>query len=364
MMRRSSTLLLAAVLCASVLTGCGQPQEVSPVYTDWSKLADYQPPEALYETFQPYSGKQLTARDDYGPLLRYIGASVMPDNYFPDVMPLYGLMTADGRVVTDPVYAAVYLVGGAVRGDSTDNPFLILRTGNPDPDAYPGDAFSSGSKVTVAAPDGSWVLEGDYCAWDVLEGRRLALKGLDGSATVIDENGQTTFRFTRDMLTPYLGEDYYWDQLDGNGNMLIWFNGVGCVLPPWEERQDGGEEYCLYLDSQDGTVSRQPPEGFSIHWPEYTEEPQRDFPGYRNVWPTQDPFTGTLYYRAKQEGDDWVIDLLDETGRVLLPACETGFTYPSWVWNGLIAKVETEVFSYYTVDGTCVFRYPLRSNTD
>ena len=130
--------LLVFLLSFCLLTGCGTapkaesappPEPVSPVYTDWSKLTPYASTEPLYAYFEPYSGDgPLQPRDDYGPLLPYIGACSSTGSYMGD-LPLIGLVTTDGQLVTDPVYAAMETSAAYWPDPTQPCSFLILYRG-------------------------------------------------------------------------------------------------------------------------------------------------------------------------------------------------------------------------------------------
>ena len=360
--------LLFLLLSAAVLTGCfftaPPPQAPSPVYTDWSRLTPYVPEDIAYETFQPYSGDHLTARDDYGLLLPYVGAEASPGDYIVDAMPLYGLMTADGRVVTDPVYASVYQ---AQRGRSAA-PFLLLCAGHRYIDPATGQEYPSdyhGAKITLAAPDGSWVLEGNYCRAELLDETRMALTDRDGSVRIADSAGNIVMAFPRTLLASYLGQEFYWGDFDGDAPILSWYNGYGLVYSraAWEADPES-EGYVLCLDPNDGTVSRDLPEGlFAVSGDDSRQSEPPAFPGYGYANPLTDPVTGqTFYYARRTDADTY--DVLSGGGTVLVADCgDPYFLYP-FVWNGWIGFVRDGVFCYYTPDGDCVFRYPIRTNSD
>ena len=199
--------LLTALALLCLLAGCaaapdGTPKPpVSPVYTDWSHLTPYTPVEPVYTRFSPYSADgPLQARSDYGPLLPYVGAYPDTESYM-GPLPLLGLVTAQGAIVTDPVYAEIHMVtdaGGMGR-------FLILTRGHQNASPYGGFTY------TVAAPDGSWAREfpggGSYF---LLSGTGLALACEDGSVTVILQSGETEASFPREALEPYLGQGFRW----------------------------------------------------------------------------------------------------------------------------------------------------------
>ncbi len=104
--------LLAALL---LLSGCAggvegspssdEPEALSPVYTDWSKLTNYEAPEERFTRRYTAFTDHLIPAEDYGPLLPYVGA-VTGDRY--TNVEKYGLVTLEGEIVTDPVYTNIY----------------------------------------------------------------------------------------------------------------------------------------------------------------------------------------------------------------------------------------------------------------
>ena len=88
------------------------------IRADWSFLTPYVAEKTDYTYFSPYSGKgELLPAHNYGPLLPYIGEEVSLSGYAIEAIPLYGLVTADGQIVTAPVYTEVLTSYG---------PFLLL----------------------------------------------------------------------------------------------------------------------------------------------------------------------------------------------------------------------------------------------
>jgi len=97
--------------------------------------------------YEGYSA-ELIPRDDYGELVPYAGLRLMDDWPAADGC-MYGLMTKDGVVITDPVFSSVYRPKGV--------PLLILRQG----DRALGEEWDP-ARVAVAATDGSWCTGFDY----------------------------------------------------------------------------------------------------------------------------------------------------------------------------------------------------------
>lgn len=368
-------MILALALC--LLCGCGRPSGAdtdapgeetwSPVYTDWSKLAPYEPTEALYSYSDHYCGAQtLQSWDGYGTLLPYAGAYLKVENYITDRIELYGLVTARGEIVTAPVYANIYHSNG----------FLFLRRGSDalyqkeDPVQERGDF-----DLTVAASDGSWVRE--VKDWYLVttsgqDGGVLALSNGAGDLELWNAESQVIATFSGDDFRPYFGHDFSWVNYEG-GPWLELYDGLGYANTYFYRGEDGKygyqeEELRLYLDLATGAVLETPPEGHPAE-PEYGKwvEPPT-FPGYWNVWSNADQVTGEVYYQCNREGGQ---DLLDGDGKVVWKDCDELFSIADgmlsiwtgrWEWGG---SAKPTVFSWYELDsGKCVFRYPLAENVD
>ena len=375
--------LLSWLMALCLLAGCGarapedkpEPGEAketaedalrSPVYTDWSHLTPYAPTEPVYTRFEPYSGSELLqARADYGPLLPYVGAYPNTGSYM-GPLPLLGLVTTRGELVTDPVYADVQLLTGE-RGQGL---YLLLFRGR-----LLGVSENEWGRTpygdftcTVAAPDGSWVREfpgGDSLF--LMSDTELALACTDGSVTVLLPNGETEASFPREALEPYLGEDYQWTW--EGGPSLDVRDGRLCVWQYNDEDPDGDHIAC-YLDPDTGAVSETPPEASRPaaplpDWPR--EEPPA---GYDRAEVLTDPFTGKTYRCAGRYGEPgW--DLLDAEGSLLLedlrqPYLILGLTAMDsfWVWGDRVSCGEDGFFCYYDPEGELVFRYPVETNSD
>ncbi|WP_298019879.1 hypothetical protein [uncultured Dysosmobacter sp.] len=361
--------LLISLLLLCLLTGCGTappPEEtVSPVYTDWSKLTPREEEAPLYTRFEPYSGSgPLQPRDDYGQLLPYIGAELTVDNYICDALPLYGLTTADGQVVTEPVYASI----------SMENGFLLLWRGSDQLYQQEGSQLERGDfDLTIAAPDGSWVrtVDGYY----VYSTEGLLVTADQGNLFYWNDRGELVHQFSADIFRPYLGDRCAWN--DEGGPWLDQADGRVVYLTSYNHSPDGDQPLRLYLDLEQEAVRETPPDGYpaEIDYESLYEEPP-EFPGYRNVWNITDPVTGVRYYYAYTDTEGPPERrLLSETGEVLLPDFDSLWILFPQIINGCVACVDYQdaismhmaggTFRWQRLDtGACVFRFPIRSNSE
>ncbi len=360
---------LAGLSALMLLAGCGaagsdsgeSPEPVSPVYTDWSKLTPYKSaaPKPLYSRFAPYQGDTLTPRSDYGILIPYLGASLSVSNYITDSLPLYGLVTTDGRIVTEPVYASIYAVSGYTQGFSSA-PFLLLQKGDPSAGKGNGrDSLAGEFSCTVAAPDGRWVRDFGIAGTEYVDEAHLAVVQPDNSVTVLDKNGETTAYFSGDAIAPYLrasASPYFGYEggpyLSSRGDILF--------AQGYDPALNGSRIFC-YLNLADGTVSADPPQGFSEELTYVPLNEEND--GYSSI---RDAVTGELYYFIWDDSDSAAPDMhiLDKEKQSLLSIRnDDSMFYEPSIWNGLCAAVQDGAFCNYDLNsGECVFRFPLRSN--
>lgn len=362
---------LAGLSALMLLAGCGapgpdsgeSPEPVSPVYTDWSKLTPYKPaaPKPLYSRFEPYQGDTLTPRSDYGILIPYLGASLSVSNYITDSLPLYGLVTTDGRIVTEPVYASIYAVSGYTQGRSSA-PFLLLQKGDPSAGKGNGrDSLAGEFSCTVAAPDGRWVRDFGIAGTEYVDEAHLAVVQPDNSVTVLDKNGETAAYFSGDAIAPYLrasASPYF--GYEGGPSLsskdgVLYVEGFDKALEDWRP-------FC-YFNLADSSLSPDPPEGFDPEWPEWSG----DGSDGHGRSPVTDNVTGEIfYYRYDHAGGaaDVTLHILDGEQRPLLSINDNdSMFYEPSIWNGLCAAVQDGAFCYYDLNsGECVFRFPLRSN--
>ena len=372
-MKRLTIALLALIL----LAGCAapapepapEPEPVSPVYTDWSKLTPYEPVEEQYSYADTYrEDGTLQPSGDYGPLLPYIGSYLETDSYMGPLTTL-GLVTADGRLVTPPVYAEIEMARDWLTNAYA--PFLLLYRG--EVTARHENEWGSWAEgdfnLTVASPDGSWIRELPPCYGGgcLLSGDRLALALTDGSVLILNPDGSTAMTFPASALEPYLGEGFTW-QWDG-GPSLDWVDDVGRVWK-YDENDPEGDGIVCWLDPDTGAVTADPPPGYVEPEYAYQEGPELAFPGYNNWTTLTDPVTGKLYCQGTRTDGSDIRDLLDEQGQVILENCS--LPYPvmgigwgsPWVWADRIACSENGMFCYYDLNGTCVFRRTIQTNLD
>ena len=353
----AALLLLALAGCGTRAEAPAEPGGQPPVYTDWSKLTPYRPAEQLYTYHPGYCGAgALEERSDYGALLPYIGAYAAMDRYVVEALPLYGLVTSEGALVTDPVYAEISFHDG----------FLVLCR------AGPGGTVS----CTLAAPDGRWVrqLAGSYY---VGEGSGLFLTAsADGGLQIWSAEGEAVTAFDGSLFTARLGEDFTWGE--EGGPWIDWTdNRVGYVTSYQVNGESLEEAVRLYLDFASGAVTDTPPEGYpdeidydALYGSAGGSAPQPpDVPGCRYLDPITDQVTGETYfygYYCPGEEEDGRYALFDGGGGLLVDNADLWrFDRLVIVRAGLCSTLEDGCFCFRSLaENEPVFRYAMGTNSD
>lgn len=362
--------LIAALLLVPVLAGCViraepqvEPDPPSFVYTDWSKLTPYKPVQPIYTYHAGYGADGLfEARGDYGALLPYIGKYSTMEMYVIDALPLYGLVTSRGELVSDPVYARIVF----------HDDFLLLYRGDP-AGVSGGDTFAGGTfSRTLAAPDGRWAheLKDSYY---VGSGRGLLMTAAgNGALDLWNADGEIITHFEAALFTSRLGENFTWGE--EGGPFINWTDDkVGYVTSYTFNAEYREQGIRLYLDFTSGTVTDTPPEGYESEIDyaaivDDTPEPPV-IEGCNYLDPIADKVTGETYFYGFYRGgenEDGRYALFDSEGRLLLENIElTRFEASVIVRAGLCSTVEDGCFCYRSLaDNTPVFRYPMRTNSD
>lgn len=244
-----SAKLLACLTAAALLAGCGpqqppaaaseptppavsvpagsvEPEKTGPsVAVDWSKLEkEKRPiqPDLDGGRWYPDYTANLIPNSDYGELIPYVGALVQniyrwtDDQGLEHTQPgwttsMYGLMTREGRLVTDAVYQSVDTVG-VRRGTQTDLlPMLVLGQAREE-----WAETNNGLRYAIAARDGSWVTGFEFWGYAAREDE-LMLYGPAGLTWLDATTGRA------DWSWEYLGVDT--DNLNRLITELQWLYG-------------------------------------------------------------------------------------------------------------------------------------------
>ena len=204
-MKKSLALALALIL----LSGCNsQPIQPDPstapepvpadppsvqVQVDWSKLEQSKGDAAHpdYDAGRWYDATvtNLIPCEDYGPLYPYVGSlaqNMVPwmEGGYPS--PVYGLMTREGKVVTDPVYQGVnqptYRHGDQIKA----HPVLVLSKAD---ENWNTPEITNGQRYAVAALDGSWCTEFEFWSYAIND-ESLFLVGPAGTTWLNPNSGE------------------------------------------------------------------------------------------------------------------------------------------------------------------------------
>ena len=238
------------------------PEAQYQVRTDWSVLGsreDGSLPPAVQERWHPEYTDRLIPGERYGTLIPYIGAACQPHYSRTDESGreqteaagysayLYGLMTAEGQVVMDPVCTSIYRLSYPLdNGEYAALPVLQLTRG----DAQQG-APETGALVAVAAGDGRWTT--DFLYWGCAAGPNALLAGNEaglfllspGSGEVVKTWTWAEVGVDDPAVVPWLTGDAY--------SAVQWADGrffLGCYGTDWDQAR--------FLDPLTGAVTTSP----------------------------------------------------------------------------------------------------------
>ena len=193
------TRLAALALSALLLAGCArtapapgssgppQPSGSAPaegnsgpkVQVDWSRLEGNKTglqPDLDGGRWYPGYTPALVPSEDYAPLIPYMGALTYTFNTWTDnsdqeqvwysswPTALYGLMTREGKTVTDPVYLTAEQADFYWQGTSAGLPVLLLSQAREE-----WNSLCNGRRYAVAAQDGSWVTDFEFWTYTTRE---------------------------------------------------------------------------------------------------------------------------------------------------------------------------------------------------
>lgn len=316
------------------------------VYTDWSKLEARQPPPEPIGSrwYEDYTGELIT-RDDYGPLIPYAGLRLM-DNWPAEEGCLYGLMTQDGRVVTDPVYSSVHAPAGyGEDGKPYVLPLLVMRLGGGE----------DGTNYVIAAPDGSWYKTFERASLSASVHGLLLFQ--EDKVTVMTPDGeiQRTWLLTEHGISP--------ETVASMRSDLFWGDGVGgrrrqnYLSLEWDPESDYEKVRAFDLTTGDIRVFH-----YMDEWEAMVTIPEQTHWDAETVVPDAEPVTDDLLgYEAP-----YLLAVMDypqttyyrQDGTPLPELTQGGKWYQRVnVVGGLIEVLDWNTASYYDLETMeCVFR--------
>lgn len=367
-MRRG--LILAFALCL-LLSACGgaeqAPSEQAPpsaeesssgVYTDWSQLEERElPPEAVGSRWYEDYTDELIPREDYGPLIPYAGLRLMDD--WPSMTGcLYGLMTREGIVVTDPVYSSVSCPNGLGREGPYALSLLVLKQ----VDETAREESWDPASYAVAARDGSWCTPFDYCGYTQSE-QGLLLFQRD-SVTVMAPDGEIQRVWTAGEMG--ISQEVF----DSMLNQISW--GEGCsgdragddMTIDWVQNDEYNHILCFDLVT--GQLHEVSDAELYADYPDW-EEPASPVP---NVSFQRDALLGPsapgLFVNSDYSEDRVIVVYYREDGAPLPQLTHDGSWYKQVdLLDGLVEVLDWNAASYYNLETwECVFRTYLNYEGD
>lgn len=243
----AGALVLLLTSCAAAPAPSPAAESRSPVYTDWSALTPYAPPEEHYTRRYAEFTDTLIPADDYGPLIPFHGATLGRSlEGWADSFSLYGLVTLEGEVVADPVFSSAFSpIGYQGGGQSTILTDVLILTKTVE---VPGG--DPQAKSALCARDGRWCTDFLYTYdWELLFSQDLTqgipMQKGDNQLVFLDPSDGHELRSVD--AEPYLslGMEYSW-QLFGTVRYGEQY------APFWVPETDGTQRYCI-ADLDTGT---------------------------------------------------------------------------------------------------------------
>ena len=167
----------------------------SGVKTDYSGLTPYRPLQEKYTRLSPGPLPALKPAANYGKLMPYIGATMYGVGGYLSFN-MYGLVTAAGMIVTDPVFARAFQGSYFNYIDNTSiyvPAFDLLKLA----DKIDKDNPWKSVRHAVCALDGSWVTDFDYSNIFFADTVILAVRNNEkNDVDVLDYNGKLLYNST------------------------------------------------------------------------------------------------------------------------------------------------------------------------
>lgn len=381
--------LLACLAAAALLAGCtGQlppavssevtppassaalvepmePEKKAPsVAVDWTKLEEKEPPRPDLNGGRWYGAytDHLIPREDYGDLLPYVGTLAQNVFRWTDdqgveqvqpgwIVPMYGLMTREGKLVTDAVYQSADTVGFRRGTETVLLPVLALGQAREE-----WAETNNGLRYAMAARDGSWVTGFEFWGYATREDELMlygpaGLTWLDATTGRVDWSweylGVDTENLNR-LITElqwlygfnWLEEGIYLGHVDDTGNAVRIFRPetaevVEATTAEWEAALD--RYYSRFYDWESWQLSQtenkitltRGEEKHTLTLPVETDSVGYDVKeGVAAI---------TDYNNVGTSSMSWLFDLA--TGKVLLEGREIHLATPREDFDGLVAVI-------------------------
>ena len=288
------------------------------------------PPEVGGRFYPDYTAELIPG--DYGGLVPYAGLR-LSDDWFVDTGCLYGLMTRDGRVVVDPVYSQVSVMGGV----------LVLTRGQKD-----------GPRFAAAGLSGKWVTGYDYTGFRLSDTGVSLFTGKD--VTLMYSDGSVAARLTpEDMgITQELFEGMF---LNEEIFTSQWIDDKLSVTELYDE--NSGEFFVQYYSLTSGKLETMESDQWYSLTPGYPDET----PPFENTYAVYDAARGFdapyLWERWEYDGSASQRTYYRQDGTPLPALTITGvgdFRVVT-LTDGIVEKMELDRVEYYDLEtGQLIFR--------
>jgi len=320
------------------------------VRTDDAGLTQFTPPHTMHTRLPSDQLTEFTPSSSYGKVLPYSSAVTMNDGSMR--ISKYGLVTADGLVVTDLIYDSITMAAYVTGSSSEPRPAYHLRIGEPESD----DTFGTNTLNAACALDGSWITSFDYVDIVFSENVIFLLRDHESfDIDVFDYNGQKLYNILELEWSGDISEDTWSEVLvyginDGYGFIKLSNDTYGLMnVMTGQIRRAGFEEAFMFSEGLAAVV----PSGEEL-W------------GFVNadldvIIPPQYVFaTSFVLDRAVVETPDGSQHIINKQGEVLFTVASERFIIMNHDGNGFSVHLRADwsIPVFYTNDFTEI-TYPV-----
>jgi len=215
------------------------------VRTDDSKLSQFTPPHSAHTRLPSAQMTEFVPSGNYRKILPYSSAVTMNDGSMR--ISKYGLVTADGMVLTDLIYDSIITAAYVTGSSSEPRPAYHLRIGEPETEI----SLETGTLNAACALDGSWITPFEYVDIVFSDNVIFLLRGHESfDIDVYDYNGQRLYNILELDWADDISEDTWSEVLvygvsDGYGFVELSDNTYGLmdVLTGQIRRADFNEAF-------------------------------------------------------------------------------------------------------------------------
>jgi len=312
------------------------------VITDNSNLTPFSPPHPMHSRLSHGSLSELVPSNSYGRILPYTSVATMNDGSMR--VTKFGLVTADGMVLTDLIYDSIITAAYTTGLSSEPRPAYHLRISGTETDFMYGD----GSQNAACALDGSWITSFEYVDIVFSDNVIFLLRERESfDIDVYDYNGQRLYNILELSWADDISEDTWSEVLVygiGNGYGFVELNndtyGVMDVLTGQIRRADFYEAFMFSEGLAAVVPSGEELWGFVNTNLEIVIPPSYVYP------------TSFIRNRAVVEIPDGSQHIIDTSGRILFTAPPGHIIIMNHDGNGfsLHLRAEWSIPVFYTED--------------